>query len=251
MASGIFLAQHYQCPAHIYWNNTQGLKAQFSDLFLPLNIPAVKLTENNHWLYRIDSTYGYLLRRLPLMLKYQVIYNFSRYNDGDITTHICTERNPILISCFSMCSHYHLKDLFVPQLDIQQKITEIISRFSSYTIGVHIRRTDNRESIKRSPIEAFTHSLTTEIEQNPSVMFYLASDDEDVKQMLIEKYPGRMITYSGKVFRNSLEGMKSAVIDLFCLSNTQKIIGSDYSSYSQIAAELGGIPLEYASSDKN
>jgi len=46
--------------------------------------------------------------------------------------------------------------------------------------------------------------------------------------------------------RNSLEGMVFAVTELFCLSKTQKIIGSDYSSYSNIAAELGEIPVEFA-----
>lgn len=46
--------------------------------------------------------------------------------------------------------------------------------------------------------------------------------------------------------RNSLEGMKFAVLDLFCLSKTNKIIGSVGSSYSQIAAEIGGIEVEYA-----
>ena len=46
--------------------------------------------------------------------------------------------------------------------------------------------------------------------------------------------------------RNSLEGMKFAVVDLFCLSKTKKIIGSVGSSYSQIAAEIGGIEVEYA-----
>ena len=45
--------------------------------------------------------------------------------------------------------------------------------------------------------------------------------------------------------RDSLDGMKMAVAELFALSRTSKIIGSYYSSYSQIAAELGNIAIEY------
>ena len=46
--------------------------------------------------------------------------------------------------------------------------------------------------------------------------------------------------------RNSLEGMKFAVLYLFSLSKTNKLIGSVGSSYSQIAAEIGGIEVKYA-----
>ena len=69
---------------------------------------------------------------------------------------------------------------------------------------------------------------------------------DEVKESLKSKYPNRIITLLDDTDRNSLEGMKFAVVDLFCLSKTRKIIGSVASSYSQIAAEIGGIEIEYA-----
>ena len=69
---------------------------------------------------------------------------------------------------------------------------------------------------------------------------------DEVKESLKSKYPDRIITLMDDTDRNSLEGMKFAVLDLFCLSKTNKIIGSVGSSYSQIAAEIGGIEVEYA-----
>lgn len=69
---------------------------------------------------------------------------------------------------------------------------------------------------------------------------------DEVKESLKSKYPNRIITLMDDTDRNSLEGMKFAVLDLFCLSKTNKIIGSVGSSYSQIAAEIGGIEVEYA-----
>ena len=69
---------------------------------------------------------------------------------------------------------------------------------------------------------------------------------DEVKESLKSKYPNRIITLLDDTYRNSLEGMKFAVVDLFCLSKTRKIIGSVASSYSQIAAEIGGIEIEYA-----
>ena len=69
---------------------------------------------------------------------------------------------------------------------------------------------------------------------------------DEVKESLKSKYPNRIITLMDDTDRNSLEGMKFAMVDLFCLSKTRKIIGSVASSYSLIAAEIGGIEIEYA-----
>lgn len=44
--------------------------------------------------------------------------------------------------------------------------------------------------------------------------------------------------------RNSVAGMVDGAIDLYCLAATRRIIGSYWNSYSEIAAELGGIDLE-------
>ena len=134
----------------------------------------------------------------------------------------------------------------IPQDDIQRRIDEVVAGFSERTIGVHIRRTDNVVSIQSSPLENFTNMMDAEIKKNTNTKFYVASDDDEVKESLKSKYPNRIITLMDDTDRNSLEGMKFAVLDLFCLSKTNKIIGSVGSSYSQIAAEIGGIEVEYA-----
>lgn len=178
IASGIFLSRQYNCQAAILWNNSEGLKADFNDLFMPINTPDIRLTENKKWLYQIGNTKDYLIRYPMLHLGKSVIYNFDRYIDGDITPIIPKDstRPLLLISCCSMSEHYSLNELFVPQPDIQKRIDDITSQYASYTIGVHIRRTDNAESIKRSPLEAFFRLLDIEVTNNDQVIFYLASD---------------------------------------------------------------------------
>ena len=249
MSSGYYLTRQDRATANILWNKNSGLNANFDDLFEPLNLPDIAVNRNQNWLFRIERTRDYIIRQMILKLRYQTIYNFSINNQkGDITNVIDKKdrRQLLLISCYSMCTHYPIKELFVPRADIQQRIDGITNSFSANTIGVHIRRTDNAESIRRSPLTSFINILKEEVGKDESVKFYLASDDEEVKQTLNEQFPNHIITCQDKVNRNSLEGMRFAVIDLFCLSKTKKIIGSDYSSYSQIAAEIGGIPLEYA-----
>lgn len=249
IATGLAVAKSYHSPATIYWNNSMGLKADFCELFKALSPNGVKLIENKKWLYNINGNKDYLLRA-PLLkaLFEQTIFNFSIYRDGEVYSKLkkSYKHSLLLISCYPMCKNYEIRGMFVPQDDIQQRIDKVVNGFSTRTIGVHIRRTDNVVSIQSSPLKNFTSLMEREIHKDNDTKFYVASDDDQVKETLSAKYPGRIITLMDDTDRNSLDGMKFAVLDLFCLSKTNKIIGSVGSSYSQIAAEIGGIEVEYA-----
>ena len=254
IATTIAIAKHYNCLLSIYWNNSRGLKANFADLFEPIHIEKVHLIENTQWLYHINGTKDYLLRKWFLQLgNEQVVFNHSIYTQGDIYQKLKShyKGNLLLISCYPMCTDYQIQNIFVPKRDLQLRIDQITSTFSENMIGVHIRRTDNIASINSSPMDVFVHLMQLEIEKENTVKFYVASDEEEVKKELQDKFPGRVITLMDDTSRDSLEGMKFAVVDLFCLSKTKKILGSVASSYSQIAAEIGGIKIEYAKCNEN
>ena len=249
IATGVAVAKSYHCPSVIYWNNSQGLKADYCELFKPIPQEDVKLIENKQWLYNINGNKDYMIRWPLLKTMFEkTVFNFSIYRDGEIYSKLkmSYSRSLLLISCYPMCTTYTIQGMFIPQNDIQRRIDEVVASFSERTIGVHIRRTDNVVSIQSSPFENFTNMMDTEINKNANTKFYVASDDDEVKESLKSKYPNRIITLMDDTDRNSLEGMKFAVVDLFCLSKTRKIIGSVASSYSQIAAEIGGIEIEYA-----
>lgn len=255
IASGIAIARHYQAPVEILWNVRKGLHAEFTQLFCPIESTSIHLATNKSWLYNIEFRKEFLLR-LPLLRlsSGKVIYNFNTYEEKGKGIFQTIGEKPqhdiVLISGNAMCKDYDMKDLFVPAADIQKDIDKVLSRFAANTIGVHIRRTDNKESIKLSPLETFYALMDAEIQKDADVMFYLATDDNDVKHEMTERFPHRIITQFEKTDRDSLAGMKFAVNDLYCLSKTKKIIGSLYSSYSHIASELGGITIEYATRNK-
>lgn len=253
LASGVWLAQHYGYPTTIYWNNTNGLKADFSDLFEPIKLHGIHLIENRKWLFNIGYKHDYLLRWPLLKSKYQTFYNFDSHNQHDITKLINTndKKDLMLISCFSMSQHYPINQLFIPKRTIMEEINRIVENYSANTFGVHIRRTDNKESIRRSPTESFIELMDREIAKDNNARFFVASDDNTTKKLLKARYPQNVITPPSLTDRNSIEGMQAAVIELFCLSKTKKVFGSCYSSYSEIAAEIGGISLEYARSSEN
>ena len=109
---------------------------------------------------------------------------------------------------------------------------------------MHIRRTDNLASIRQSPIELFYQKLDEEIKEDDKVAIYLATDSEEVKREMKERYGDRIFCSGKKADRGSLEGIREGITDMYTLARTQKIYGSFQSSFSDMAAQIGGTPLE-------
>jgi hypothetical protein len=110
-------------------------------------------------------------------------------------------------------------------------------------IGVHIRRTDNLKSIRESPTEAFVVAMRTAAAAGRSVAFFLATDDPKEREILERTFPGQLLGFAQAPPRDSEGGGAAAFLDLLCLAACSEILGSVGSSFSEIAAVWGGIPL--------
>ena len=147
-------------------------------------------------------------------------------------------------TAFQEYSYDLLRKLFVPQPEIQQTIDRRCARFTARTIGVHIRRTDNTASIQQSPIELFYTAIDRELDAHPELSIYLATDSETVKQELKDRYGNRLFCAQKEADRSSTAGIQDGVADMYTLARTHKIFGSFQSSFSELASQLGNVPLE-------
>lgn len=137
-----------------------------------------------------------------------------------------------------------LRDLFILNDSMSKRLSNEIKSFKNNVIGVHIRRTDNKDSIERSPLELFIARMQEEIVKDPEVQFYVASDDPLVKEQLLHMFGAqRIIIPAGVIGRDSEEGIRQAVIEMYALSTTKRIFGSYYSSFSEVASDLSHIQL--------
>ena len=132
--------------------------------------------------------------------------------------------------------------LFRPVEAIERLVRTYTERFSAHTVGIHIRRTDNAMSIAHSPLSLFIQAMERELEAHPDTTFFVASDSEADKHTLRTHFGPRILTSSAPADRNSKAGMQQGAVDLFTLSRTDKIFGSCYSSFSEVAAMLRSIP---------
>lgn len=251
IGSCLKLANDHHIHVDIRWTRYAGLNARYEDLFMPFASLTAELKENDSWLLQINRRSDYIKRLPLLLLKYdKVLFEpaVNRKALDEVWTMASNNnhRNVLIISGAPLCSDYTLDNIFKPTASIQSRIDQTVGTFNGHTIGMHIRRTDNVESINGSPIEAFEREIKKETAADPQTTFYLACDDNQVKNDLLQKYGPHIITFLDDSARDSLEGMQFAVFDLFCLSQTTRIIGSYYSSYSQEAARIGHTPLSYA-----
>lgn len=132
-------------------------------------------------------------------------------------------------------------DMFHPIPRLQQRIDEMKSLIGPHCVGVHVRRTDNARSIAASPVEAFVQRMG---QMPPGTTFYVASDSEEVKQLMRRTFPDRVITADSKAERSSLRGMEDALVEMYTLAHCPRILGSSFSTYSMTAASIGRSELE-------
>lgn len=132
---------------------------------------------------------------------------------------------------------------FLPEKELSARIDSKKNELGEHAVGVHIRRTDNMPSIGKSSTPDFIDAMNKELSRNPDTMFYLATDDLSEEEALRERFPGKIISNEERnLSRDSVEGIRDAMIDLYCLASTSKIIGSYFSSFTDIAADMRGIP---------
>ena len=222
----------------ILWYLNPELHAAFEDLFQPIQDPDIKLLN---------------IRSLkdPRKLYYQFSAG-QRFTDEDIRSHKDGEKlqesflqtwkkKVYLLSCEQFASSKGY-DLFVPTKALQERIENFTKDFAPRCVGVHIRRTDNAISMGKSTTEQFIAEMEKELSAHPESRFFLATDDQREEELLRSRFPGKIISNQTRTIdRDSVAGMHDALLDLYCLAATDKIIGSYWSSFTDTAADMRGI----------
>lgn len=254
ITSAIAFCKDYDIKLKVIWFKDKGMGADFHSLFElseDVDKSNVEIIDAKWYHYVYDRPRK---RNLWLTRLFQVLFFSPRSYDKDLSdfnidNFFNNGHNGYLVHCSPFYSYYKLDNLILKKT-IVDKVNEIISFWKKKSvIGIHIRRTDNIYSISHSPLELFVKAIDLEIENNPDVIFYVASDSLEEKIKLKSKYNERIITSLQKTQRNTQYGILNAVVELYVLSKTSKIYGSSYSTFSKLAADISGIELNILSLD--
>jgi hypothetical protein len=133
---------------------------------------------------------------------------------------------------------------FRPTAEIRKRV-EGYSLTEGNVIGVHIRRGDSKPSWIYSPTRSYIESMRSKCEADPSTRFFVASDSAEAEDVLEREFPGRIIRQPKKSYaRDDPEGIKHAMVDLYCFASCRYFIGSYWSSFTDAAIEIGKMPCE-------
>lgn len=237
----------------VVWFRHSGLNAAFSDLFEPVDGERLRLREgslldalllerprrNNLWVPR-------MFQRLLFRARLYEQYVTPLFRQG-FDFRAWASRGNVYMATYTRFFPYEpatLRRLFVPVPRLRERIDGCCVAFTAHTVGVHVRRTDHADAIAESPLELFFEKLDAEMARRSDTRIYLATDSEDVKEEMKARYGQRLMCSGKQADRTSLAGIEDGVVEMFVLARTQKIYGSYLSSFSEIASELGGVPLE-------
>lgn len=254
IASAYVLAKRTNVCVNVIWFKDWLLNARFSELFKPVNTNNMQLSikDANLWDKIANDRprkHNLWIPKLPEALRFQQRideYEVDRLVEEDFDFCSWCKNKRSFMSCwaeFQKIDSSLYKELFVPSDAVNDIINEYTKDFSSHTIGMHIRRTDNRDSIERSPLSLFIDAARKELNKEPQTKIFLATDDENVKSKCRETFPGKVITSMSAANRGSAQGIVNALAEMYALAKTKIIYGSYGSSFSQIAAKIYGAEI--------
>lgn len=254
ICSAIVYCRENNKSLRIIWFKDQGLNCAAKDLFsLSQQLINISIKE--------ASFCDYILRDRPRMKNIWIpaffqaflydrrIYEkeaasvFSKKEKADFGP-LEKYRHIYMVSYSRLWTSPDMWNYLIPTPGVIEHVDSIISNFGKNTIGIHIRRSDNIVSIGQSPTNLFIQKMNYEIQNDPEVRFYLATDSLSEKKDLIEKFGDRIITSANKTNRNTKEGIIEAYIEMLTLSHTRKIYGSAQSSFSELAHLFSGNEFE-------
>jgi len=255
IATAVKLARVSNKQLNIYWDNTKGLNAVYGDLFEPIESITIKKPPFKYKLWLSMRSTSLRLKKLSglylKLFKFDFVFSDDMailvwHNKLNLEERIIESKNVFMATCQEL-NYVDLQDyqLFVPKTELLQKINSISKDFACNTIGIHIRSTDHEVSMKNSPFRIFVKKMEEQIVFDPTVRFFLSTDNFIYQEKILQKFgPERILFHRKEFSRDKTEGIKDAVIDLFCLSRTSKIYGSYFSSFSYIPGRIGNIPVE-------
>lgn len=268
VASTVECCQRLNRPVDIVWfRHRRRFNARFGDLFEPIVLPGVRLREATAFdalalgapSWRENLKIPHLIQRVAFG-KARVCYPNESYEcarKGVVPEIFAKTGRTVLL--FAGCDiiprngmpadrRLAIKELFQPCAKLREMIDEQQRSIPGRVrIGVHIRRGDHAQATKMSPESLFAKRMDAILSSGEADSFVLATDDLAVAERFSRRYGPKLFFRQGARDRATRVGMQSAVIDLWTLSKCTRILASAGSTFGPVAAAIGGIPCETAS----
>lgn len=250
IASGIALADSTNRELQVVWNANSDLNAPFNLLFNDTNLPFGIKTPNRlsyHIFFEGPRLKNFFLPKLISKLKGTLIWNITEDLTNEKVLNIVDGHNGDVIINSGLQFYDFKPEILWGNLTFSERVLsrkESILMNRKPDVTVQIRRTDNWISIDNSPLQLFEDKISELLLANPHTEIFLATDDNETKTYLTDRFPGNIIVNRNEATRKTPEGMIDAAAEFLIMSQSDRIYGSYWSSFSEIAAVYGDTTLE-------
>lgn len=251
----IKLAREAGKDLEVYWNADKGLRAEYEQLFAAPSGIVIKRPPLRYKIWVSMNLFSLRLQEISDfylgLFKFDFVFldrmaHLVWHKKLNLQDETRKANNSFICSCQEL-GFFDPEDyqVFVPLPHLRSTIKAITKKFNNKAIGIHIRSTDNEQSKIHSPFTLFLKKMEEEITKDPAVIFFVSTDNLSYQEQVIGAFGAERILFHNKEFsRNLTKGIEDAVVDMFCLSETSKIYGSYFSSFSDVAGRIGCIPVE-------
>ena len=239
--SAFSLARSAKSDLHVLWCLDKSLNCSFFELFIA-DSDFYKITEIDlHKLSgRLKKRFLFFLKEFSSTVISQEQIEKFNFSNSDLVD--LAAKGDVFIETFSRfySSQSPYADLVLSRTI--RKTVDLLLPSLENAVGIHVRRSDNKESIAHSPTWKFIDEMYKEINCVNDTKFFLCTDSKEEEEIFLQEFSDRIILLQKKSFnRDDPVAIREALLDLYCLSHCRKIIGSYWSSFSGVASEIGGV----------
>lgn len=259
MASGMAISNRTGRHFRLIWELDEHCNVHFQELFSN-NIDVWDKFEPNEISSANFERYNYIENEKGAV-KYKII-------DTDSLNHIYVKTSYKLNHAQAKTENMRHA---LSELQLQPHISAMVDSINvTGFIGVHIQNKDPRTELpnisnntysdggwkklifwrQSVSVSLFATEISHILKKYPNQSFFLSTDSEKTRKELNNLFPGRIRSLDGETCENRSQICISfATVDLWILSRTKEILGSPYSSFSEVAGLLANKTTKYASID--
>ena len=214
LASGVILGETMGFRICFYWEKNELCNCSFTKLFdsdlIQVESPLMGTTDDQ-----------------VFFSKEEMIGGVIRIGDDEREKNLVVESfNPFMLESvgredFQEMLSRKIREVFSPSTEVRSKLIDLPEK----CVGVHVRRRDSVPSRRESTDAAFLVSMDKALVEDGETCFFLSTDSNEVKRVMTEKYgPSKIITREIDSRRSSDSGIIDALVDMFMLSKTKKVL---------------------------
>ena len=247
VASGWLLAQAAGQPMRVLWQRAPDFNARFDALFETSCLPfAVREGSAMHPAAKaLDRARGPWARLRGALLLGEAETEPGVFDLQTVLPQL-RGRDVFVHTNSRLAFAPGMFDVFRPAGAAAERAAPLHERLSN-SVGVHVRRTDNARAAAVSTLARFVELMQAERAAAPDTAFFVATDEPRVLVELRQAVGDGVWEYPKRAYaRKDPTAIVDALVDLTSLAQCRKLIGSHWSSFTDIAAEWHGIPLTIA-----